>query len=68
MPKAVSVARVCGGSREELAVGGVRAGPAAFDVVDAEGVERFGDAALLVRGELDALGLLAVAQRRVEEE
>ena len=67
MPKAVKVARVCGRVGEELAVGRVGAGPAAFDVVDAEGVQRGGDLALLVGRELDALGLLAVAQGGVEE-
>jgi hypothetical protein len=42
-------------------------GPAAFDIVDPEGVERLGDADLLGRGELHALGLLPVAEGGVVE-
>ena len=52
---------------EKRAVGGVRTGPAAFDVVDAEGVERLGDLELVLGRELHALGLLAIAERGVEE-
>ena len=52
---------------KERAVGRVCAGPAAFDVVKPERVKRLGDLRLLVGGELDALGLLAVAQRGVEK-
>ncbi len=52
---------------EEGAVGGIGAGPAALDVVEAEGVERLGDAGLVLGGEVHALGLLAVAERGVVE-
>ena len=50
---------------EELDVARVRAGPAAFDVVDAEGVEAIGDAQLVGHRERDAVSLGAVAQRGV---
>ena len=52
---------------EEGAVGGVGARPAAFDVVDAEAVERLADPALVLDGEVDALALLAVAEGGVVE-
>ena len=55
------------GGGEEGAVGGVGAGPAALDVVEAEGVEGLGDAELVLDGEVDALALLAVAEGGVEE-
>ncbi len=51
--------------REELVVGGVGAGPAALDVVDAEAVEFGGDCHLVGGGEVHALGLCAVAQGAV---
>ncbi len=66
MPKAVRVALVRGGG-EEGAVGRVGAGPAALDVVEAEIVQDGGDAQLLGGGELDALGLGAVAERGVDQ-
>ena len=47
---------------EELDVLGVRARPAALDVVDAEGVEPLGDAQLVGDREGDAFALGAVAQ------
>ena len=53
------------GAPEELVVLRVRAGPAGFDVVDAEPVELLGDPQLVVDRERDALELRAVAQRRV---
>jgi hypothetical protein len=56
-----------GRGAEEFAVGGVGAGPAAFDVVDPQGIEGAGDLGLLGGRELDALGLLAVAEGGVEE-
>src|SRR5690606_4401755 len=48
-------------------VGGIGAGPAALDVVDAELVERARDGDLVRHGEVDALGLRPVAQGRIEE-
>ena len=68
MPKAVSRARPSvGAASKKRAVGGVGAGPAALDVVDAEAVQRLGRSALVVDGEVDALALLAVAERGVVE-
>ena len=55
------------GGVEKGAVGGVRARPAAFDMVEAERVEGLSDADFLGRGELHALRLLAIAQRGVVE-
>ena len=55
------------GGLEEGAVGGVGAGPAALDVVDAEAVEGLGDAGLVLDGEVDALALLAVAEGGIVE-
>ena len=52
---------------EELRVGRVGARPAAFDVIDAQRVERERDLALVLDGEIHALRLRAVAQRGVEE-
>ena len=52
---------------EEIAIGRVGAGPAALDIVDAERIEREGDAPLVVAGEIHALRLLAVAESGVEE-
>ena len=52
---------------EERRVGGVGARPAALDVVDSEGIERFGHGALVLDVEVHAAALVAVAQRRVEE-
>ena len=50
---------------EELDVPRVRAGPAALDVVHAEGVEPVGDPQLVGDRERDAVPLRAVAQRGV---
>ena len=52
---------------EELDVLLVGAGPAALDVVHAEGVEALGDAELVGEGEVDAFTLRAVAERGVVE-
>ena len=52
---------------EKSAVGRVGAGPAAFDVIHAKRVERAGDLAFLIGGELHALGLLPVTQGGVVE-
>ena len=52
---------------EQLCVGQVRARIAALDIVDAEIVQHPGDGELVVEGEIDAVGLRAVAQRGVEE-
>jgi hypothetical protein len=46
-----------GGWREERIVGRVGARPAALDIVDADPVESQGDGRLIVRAEIDALGL-----------
>ena len=48
-------------------VGRVGAGIAALDIVDAELVEHAGDQHLVLQREVDAVGLRAVAQSRVEE-
>ena len=53
---------------EELDVLGVGAGPAAFDVVEADLVQARGDAQLVGQREDHALALGAVAQRGVVEE
>ena len=52
---------------EKLAVGRIGAGPAAFDIVDTQGIQRQGDLALFRGRELHALRLLPVAQRGVEK-
>ena len=52
---------------EKLAVHGVRAGPAPFDVIHAQFVQAQGDLDLVRRGELHVLALGAVAQRGVIE-
>src|SRR5437870_6996003 len=52
---------------EELLVARVRARPAALDVVEAEVVEPFGNAQLVLEREGDVFGLGPVAQRRVVE-
>ena len=52
---------------EESGVGRIGAGPAAFDVIDAQRVERQRDLALVLDGEIDALRLRPVAQGGVEE-
>ena len=52
---------------EKRVVGRVRPRPAAFDVIEAELVELDRDRALVGGGEIDALGLPAVAQRGVIE-
>ena len=50
---------------EELDVFFVGAGPAALDVVHAEGVEALSDAELVGEREMDAFALRAVAERGV---
>src|SRR5262249_6252585 len=52
---------------EELRVGRIGAGITAFDIVEAELVEHAGDDQFVVHGEVDAVHLRAVAQRRIEE-
>ncbi len=52
---------------EKIAVGGVGPGPAALDIVEAEIIQRPRDLDLIGGGEVDPLGLLAIAQRGVEE-
>ena len=67
MPKAVKRARFERRTfGEEGRVGGIGAGPAAFDVIDAQAVERQRDLALVLDREIHALGLRAVAQSGVE--
>ena len=67
MPKAVKAARVRPLLAKKARVGRVGAGIAALDIVDAELVEHAGDGDLVLEREVDAVGLRAVAQRRVEE-
>src|SRR6202042_1629845 len=52
---------------KEFGVGGIGAGIAALDIVDAEIVEHFGDQLLVAQREVDAIGLRPVAQRGVEQ-
>ena len=52
---------------EQLGIGRIGARIAALDVIDAEIVEHFGDRELVAEGEIDAVGLRAVAQRGVKE-
>ena len=52
---------------EEFGIGGIGAGIAALDVVDAELVEHAGDQLLVMQREIDAVGLRAVAQRGIEQ-
>src|SRR5690606_32666636 len=52
---------------EKLHVLRVGPGPAAFDVVDAEGVQPLRDADFVVGGKRDAFPLRAVSKRRVEQ-
>ena len=67
MPKAVNFARIGRFSAKEAGVGRIGAGIAAFDIVDAELVEHARDGELVGQREIDAIGLRAVAQRRVEQ-
>jgi hypothetical protein len=53
------------GAHEEFHVFGVRAGPAAFNVLNPEGVELFGDAQFVHHRKIDAFALAAVAQGRI---
>ncbi len=50
---------------EESHVSRIRARPAAFDEVDAERVELFGDTTLIVDRKVDALALRSISQSRV---
>ena len=52
---------------KEFGVGGIGAGIAALDIVDAEFVQHLRDHLLVMQGEVDAIGLRAVAQRGVEQ-
>ena len=52
---------------KEFGIGGIGAGIAALDIVDAEFVEHAGDQLLVMQREIDAVGLRAVAQRGVEQ-
>ena len=59
--------RQAGVGGEQLRVRDVGAGIAALDVVDPQLVQRPGDQPLVLEREVDAGGLRAVAQRRVEQ-
>ncbi len=52
---------------EEGVIGGIGAWPAALDIIDAQTVELMGNGNLVTDGEIDPLGLLAVAQGAVVE-
>ncbi len=52
---------------EEGVIHRIGARPAAFHVIDAQLVQRNGDGLLGVHREVDALGLLTVTQRRIED-
>src|SRR5690625_3779909 len=52
---------------EKLGIGRVRARPAALDIVDAKIIERGGDLQLVGSREIDALRLLPVTKRGVEQ-
>jgi hypothetical protein len=52
---------------KKLRVDRICAGIAALDIIDAEPVQQFRDHELVVEREIDAVGLCAVAQRRVEQ-
>ena len=52
---------------KQLRIGQVRAGIAAFDVIDADLIEHLRDGELVVEREIDAIGLRPVAQRRIEQ-
>ena len=68
MPKAVSLAWPSGrASAKSLRVGRVGAGIARLDIVDPERIELLGDQPFVLDREIDAVGLRAVAQRRVVE-
>ena len=53
--------------REKRVVGGVRARPPAFDVINADIIKRVGDRHFVSLREVDAAGLSAVAERGVEK-
>ena len=55
------------GGGEELAVGRVGARPAALDIINAQRIQRQRDLPLVTGRELDALGLLTIAQGGVEK-
>src|SRR5262249_23762042 len=52
---------------EEGVVGRVRAGPAAFNVIHTQAIERDGERLLVADIEVDALSLRTIAQGRVEQ-
>ena len=53
--------------RKQLGVGWIGAGIAALDIVDAEIIKHLCNRLLVLQREVDAVGLRAVAQRRIEE-
>src|SRR6202162_1344581 len=52
---------------KKRSIGGISAGIAALDIIDAEFVEHLRDQLLVMQREIDAVGLRAVAQRGVEQ-
>ena len=70
-PKAVSLACCSSSSAragEEFLVLGIGAGPAAFDVVDAELIQLLRNEQLVIHGEGDGFALRAVAESGIESE
>src|SRR4030088_269249 len=53
--------------RKEIGARRIGSGIAALDIIDAEFVEHLRDDLLVMQGEIDAVGLRAVAQRGVEQ-
>jgi hypothetical protein len=53
--------------RKEAVIGRIGTGPAAFDIVDADAIEFLRDGGLVRDRKIDALGLGAVAQCRIEQ-
>ena len=56
------------GSREEILVLGIGAGPAALNIIDTKLVQLMQDEHFVVGGKTDGLALGAVAQRGIEGE
>src|SRR5882757_2123570 len=52
---------------KERGIGGIGAGVAALDIVDAEFVEHLRDQLFIMQREVDAVGLRTIAQRSVEQ-
>ena len=67
MPKAVNVRLQVLILRKKFRIGRIGARIAAFDIVDADAVEHLRDRQLVGEREVDAIGLRAVAQRRIEQ-